>query len=199
MLPILSIFLSCILKKYEIAGCDSSSEFTCLDQTCIPKALECDNIPDCADGSDEMKSHCNPSMSRKLSSLQLHELMCLSIIFSGPQEDPCLTVAKPCDIYSGGFTHSGAQHRGCLDPAKVGLAVDSYTFGSPSASHASHARFCHVRHADGKVSWAKCGGGCYDSRNGLIECPDYAADVSDLDYNDYNPCSEVLFLYNQAT
>ena len=62
--------------------------------------------------------------------------------------------------------------------------------------------YCHVRHSDGKVSWAKCGGGCYDRRKGneVIECPSSTAqqggsiDVIDTDYEDtdYNKdCGEV--------
>ena len=68
--------------------------------------------------------------------------------------------------------------------------------------------YCHVRHSDGKVSWAKCGGGCYDRRKGneVIECPSStdqqggSLDVIDTDYEDtdYNKdCGEVTESSNE--
>ena len=78
-----------------------------------------------------------------------------------------------------------------------------YTRGTKSVLlyyFVTRGHYCHVRHSDGKVSWAKCDGGCYERKgNEVIECPPSTAqpgggsiDVIDTDYEDYDDeCGEV--------
>ncbi|XP_060532082.1 kunitz-type protease inhibitor 1-like [Cylas formicarius] len=66
MSPLSIIFVSALLiaaiGPYDAVGVSpvkcQPDEFHCLTNTCIPKSLECNDVDDCGDASDETTDYC---------------------------------------------------------------------------------------------------------------------------------------------